>query len=245
MSHEIRTPLNVILGYTEILRERLPDGGTEYGVDIVEPLTRAGARLAETIEGILDVSRMEVGAFKLRPTALRVADVIRRCVGEVGILAQKQGLRLQCRIDEPEAVVRFDDYCLSHALLNLLSNAIKFTPQGSVDVWLGRATDGALQVSVRDTGVGISPEYLPRMFALFSQEDASYTRRFEGSGLGLALVKRYAEMNGARVGVSSTKGRGSTFVLEFSRESEVPRESRRQEVSADGDADDRDPAAVS
>ncbi len=245
MSHEIRTPLNVILGFAEIIRERLEEGGTEEDrSNIVEPILRAGARLAETVDGILDISKIETGTFEVRPTALPVAELVRRCVDDAEILAQKQGLRLDCRIDEPEAIVRCDEYCLSHALRNLLSNAIKFTREGGVTVWLGRAASGRLQLSVTDTGVGIAAEYLPRLFQAFSQEDPSNSRRFQGLGLGLALVKRYAEMNGARVTARSTKGRGSAFVIEFAPESELPPEVRADSLAADREPSVTAPAEV-
>lgn len=241
MSHEVRTPLNVILGYTEIIRERLHEGSAEDRLTLLEPITRASMRLTETIDGILDISQIETGSFKLRPVAVPIAEVIRRCVGNWKILAEKKGLRLDYRIDEPRAVIRFDEYCLSHSLGNLLSNAIKFTHEGGVTVWLGRAASGKLQLSVSDTGVGVAAEYLPRLFQAFSQEDPSITRRFEGSGLGLALVKRYAEINGACVTGSSSKGRGSTFVIEFPADCEVSPEAR---VNSSGPNREQVPAAV-
>ncbi|MBI2963040.1 MAG: HAMP domain-containing histidine kinase [Deltaproteobacteria bacterium] len=221
MSHEIRTPLNVILGYTEVIRDRLEEAGAEDRLTLLEPITRASMRLLETIDGILDLSKMEIGAFVLRPSALPVAGVIRRCVDDLKLLAEKKGLSLDCRIDEPQAVIRFDEYCLSRSLRNLLSNAIKFTHRGGVTVRLARGASGRLELSVADTGIGMAAEYLPRLFQAFSQEDAGHSRRFEGSGLGLALVKRYVEMNGAAVRAESSKGRGSTFVIEFPADGEL------------------------
>jgi CheY-like chemotaxis protein len=150
------------------------------------------------------------------------------------VLANQKGIVLACENREPDAVVSFDAHCLSGALMNLVSNAIKFTERGSVTVRVARGTDGALELAVVDTGVGIAPDYVPRLFESFSQEDQSTTRRFEGSGLGLALVKRYAELNDARVSVTSTKAVGSTFVIRFAPESEVVKQKPVRPTARDG-----------
>jgi len=218
MSHEIRTPLNIILGYNELI-----DGFMrEHGLDEMDPaldaVARAGRRLIATIDSILEISRIEAGAFELHRVSIVVAETIRRCVEEASVLAQRKGLELVAEIGAPEARILFDEHCLSQMLMNLLSNAIKFTDTGRVKVALSRDPSGELSLSVTDTGVGIGEEYLPRLFEPFSQEEVGTTRRFEGTGLGLALVKSYAELNGGRVSVTSTKGGGSVFCVHLGRE---------------------------
>src|SRR5207302_7644912 len=140
-----------------------------------------------TVGAILDLSRIETGAFELRPTVLTPALLVEKLVGDFQVLADEKGLSLSCQIDETSATVIFDEYCLTSALSNLLQNALKFTERGEVLVRLYSDTLGMLCLDVRDTGVGIAASYQARLFEPFSQEHFGYTRKFEGSGLGLAL----------------------------------------------------------
>jgi signal transduction histidine kinase/CheY-like chemotaxis protein len=232
MSHEIRTPLNIILGYNELVDDYLKDNGGDEMLPALDAVRRAGQRLIETIDSILEISRIEAGAFELNRVPIAVADTVRRCVEEAKVLAQRKGLELVTELRAPEARVLFDEHCLSHLLMNLLSNAIKFTDAGRITVGLERDAAGDLQLSVTDTGVGIAEEYLPKLFEPFSQEEIGTTRRFEGTGLGLALVKSYAELNGARLSVTSTKGVGSSFCIHFARELSDPAKPARAEDTA-------------
>ena len=224
MSHEIRTPLNVIFGYYEVIEEHLREHDENRYAGALESIQRAGKRLMDTIDGILDISKIETDSFEVHRTPLKLANVIERCAEEARVLAEQKGLVLESRIEEPNAAVVFDEYCLTHALLNLLSNAIKFTENGGVSIRLQRDKTGSITLSVVDTGVGIDAAYLPRLFETFSQEDQSMTRKFEGAGLGLALVKNYLALNRARITVESRKGWGSTFTIHFDRDSEVSSE---------------------
>ncbi|HLX38831.1 MAG TPA: ATP-binding protein, partial [Candidatus Binataceae bacterium] len=178
-------------------------------------------RLNRTIQGILDFSKIEARAFELRPQSVKLATMLERHVEDLRILAEQKGLRVRCVIDDAKATVLFDEYCLSGALTNLLQNAIKFTEQGSVTAKLYRGADRNLKISVTDTGIGIEPGYLTRIFEPFSQEESGYTRRFEGNGLGLALTRSYLQLNGAGITVQSQKGQGSIFTITFSPESEL------------------------
>ncbi len=221
MSHEIRTPLNVVLGYTDVLADEIDAQENEEMKEHLDAIRRAGRRLNRTIQGILDFSKIEARAFELRPQAVRLATMLERHVDDIRILAEQKNLRLRCVIDDPRGTVLFDEYCLSGALTNLLQNAIKFTEQGSVTAKLYRGTDRNLKISIIDTGIGIEPGYLARIFEPFSQEESGYTRRFEGNGLGLALTRSYLQLNGANISVQSQKGQGSTFTVNFSPESEL------------------------
>ncbi len=221
MSHEIRTPLNIILGYNELIGEILADSGNNEANGLFEPVRRASQRLLQTISGILDISKIETHQFNVDQHPLPLAPVIVRQEQEFRVMAEQRELGLRTEIDEPDAAVVFDEYCLSQALGNLINNAMKFTEQGEVVVRLYRDGDGRLAIDVRDTGVGIDPHYLPQLFEPFSQEDSSYTRQFDGAGLGLALTKRYLELNGATIDVRSEKGKGSVFIITFSTASEV------------------------
>ena len=218
MSHEIRTPLNILLGYSELIATHLEEIGDNSQKDFRDGIVRAGHRLMATIEAILDFSRIEAGAFEISPTSLELRPLIEKHLRDLEPLAGAKGLSLSLTVDAPHTRVVFDEYCLSSALLNLLQNAIKFTERGRVDVRLYEDPRGSVCVGVRDTGVGIDPAFLERLFEPFSQEDLGRNRRFEGSGLGLALTKRYLEMNGASISLESHKGLGSTFTIRFAPE---------------------------
>jgi PAS domain S-box-containing protein len=214
MSHEIRTPLNVILGLSSFVAEHLAEAGDQSQDQYLDGIRRASRRLLATIHGVLDLSRIEANGFEIKPTPVDLAAIVRQQVDELEPLARDRGIGLVARI-EAEPVVPFDEHCLSQALMNLIDNAIKFTDHGTVSVRLAVGPDGSPVLEVEDTGVGIDEAYLPRLFEPFSQEDFGHTRRFEGSGLGLALVRRYLDMNNACISVRSRKGAGSTFRIEF------------------------------
>jgi signal transduction histidine kinase len=221
MSHEIRTPLNVVLGYTDVLADEIDSQENEEMKEHLDAIRRAGRRLNRTIQGILDFSKIEARAFELRPQSVKLATMLEHHINDIRILAEQKNLRLRCVIDEPKATVLFDEYCLSGALTNLLQNAIKFTEEGSVTARLYRGSDRSLKISITDTGIGIEPGYLARIFEPFSQEESGYTRRFEGNGLGLALTRSYLQLNSATISVQSQKGQGSTFSISFAPESEL------------------------
>lgn len=229
VSHEVRTPLNIILGYTEHLEQRLAASGeTAYRAEL-ESIDRAGKRLLATIRGILDLSRIEAHAFELNPVAVQLAPMLERLIAEFRVLAEQKGLALSCVIDEHQAAVRFDEYCLSHALSNLLQNAINYTAAGRVEARLYRDGLGCLCIDVSDTGVGISEEYMPRLFEPFSRE-AGAKRGSQGTGLGLTLTRRYLEVNDSSLSVISAKGRGTVFTIHFAHKSES--DARSDEQSA-------------
>ena len=218
VTHEIHTPLNIILGYADLMTERLAELGDGRESDYAEPVRRASKRLLDTVASILEISKIESGAYRLDPRLIMLGEFVERLVGEFRVLAAKKGLALSARIDEPRAAVSFDEACLSNALTNLLQNAIKFTERGEVSVRLWRDARAALCLDVRDTGVGIDADYLPHIFEAFSQENPGLTRRFEGVGLGLSLVRKYLELNGAEIAVASEKHKGSTFTIRFARD---------------------------
>jgi signal transduction histidine kinase len=216
VTHEIHTPLNIILGYADLMAERLTELSDPRASDYADPVRRAGKRLLDTVSSILEFSKIESGAYRIDPKPIVLGEFIERLLGEFRILAIKKGLALNAEIDEPRAVVSFDEICLANVLTNLLQNALKFTERGEVAVRLWR--DAALFLQVRDTGVGIDANYLPHVFEAFSQENPGLTRRFEGVGLGLSLVRKYLELNGAEIAVASEKHRGSTFTIRFARD---------------------------
>jgi CheY-like chemotaxis protein len=217
---------------------------------LLDAIRRASTRLINTIEGILDISKMETRTLEVKPAPLGLPALIQRVLDEIRASVERSHVSLSCGIEERRAVVLCDEYCLTRSLSNLLSNAIKFTPEGEVEIRLYRNADGVLSIDVRDTGVGIDPSYLPRLFEPFTQEDSGYTRQFEGSGLGLALTKRYLDLNGASIAVKSEKGRGSTFTIQFPRQIELsappaaPQDAVAPALAAPAADDGRKPAIL-
>jgi CheY-like chemotaxis protein/anti-sigma regulatory factor (Ser/Thr protein kinase) len=207
---------------------------------MVEGMRRAAKRLEATIDSILDISKIESGVLDLRPEPIVLATVVERQIGDFQPLASAKGLTLAAKIDEPNAAVSFDPYCLSNALMNLVANAVKFTPSGEVRIEVSRDPDRNLCLRVCDTGVGIALTFLPRVGEPFAQEESGFTRRSEGTGLGLALTKRYLELNGARLSVESEKGRGSVFTMHFSTEL-APRADARPVSSGRGSTSSVEP----
>ena len=214
MSHEIRTPLNVILGYTNVVAEYLED---VKGVpsDLLERVQRAGDRLLRTIQSVLDMSRMEAKSFPIAPRRIELASFLERLVEDFRLVADRKGLFVQLLPENPAATAIVDEYCLAQAVGNLIENAIKFTETGGVTLRLSSESDATAVIAVSDTGKGIEAKFLPHLFQPFSQEDVGLTRRYEGAGLGLALVKRYVELNGGELSVDSEKTRGAVFRIRF------------------------------
>ena len=180
MSHEVRTPINIILGYSDLVAGYLAEQGDDSQAEYLGAIARAGQRLLRTISGIIDYSKLGAGSLKAMPAMLALAPLVLCQLASVQELARKKGLTLTYVNEVPAAEVWFDEYCLTNALSNLLENAIKFTHEGGAAVRVYRDGEGTLCLGLSDTGIGIDIDYLPRLLEPFSQEDASFTRRFEG-----------------------------------------------------------------
>ena len=215
MSHEIRTPLNIILGYTNVIAEKFLPSAAPSDRRFFDSVQRGGERLMRTVDMILSVSRLQSGEYTLKQAEVDIAALVRGIAADHQRLAQEKQLQLSA-IDECGSVLLLvDEYCIAQAVSNLLHNAIKFTFRGSVQLRVYRDAAGRVAISCSDTGIGISPEYLPRLFTRYSQEEAGYNRPFEGLGLGMALVKEYLALNNATISAQSEKGVGSTFLITF------------------------------
>ncbi|HEU4343386.1 MAG TPA: response regulator [Candidatus Binatia bacterium] len=213
MSHELRTPLNAVLGFSEVLLERmfgdLNPKQEEYLRDILE----SGRHLLSLINDVLDLSKIEAGRMELELGTFDIGMTFQHAFMLVEERAKRHGIQLAVQIDEQLGDFTGDERKFRQILLNLLSNAIKFTPDGgSISV---RATKTAqfLEVSVSDTGIGIAPEDQQRIFEEFRQAAADSSRKSEGTGLGLALAKKFVELHGGKIRVESAVGRGSTFTF--------------------------------
>ncbi|MDT8323204.1 MAG: HAMP domain-containing sensor histidine kinase, partial [Bacteroidota bacterium] len=211
MSHEIRTPLHVILGYVELLRA--PDEEIGHEKDsFIDSMKNAGGRLMRTVEEVLHISSLRAGTFKTHKEDVDAVDMTRTLVRSYRSLATDRGLGLVFRSTLVRAQVHADRYCIEQVLTNLIDNAVKYTENGSVEVSID-GSENDCRISVRDSGIGISEEYIRHVFDVFSQEEIGYNRPYDGLGLGLALTKRYVELHGGDITVRSEKGHGSEFIV--------------------------------
>ena len=216
MSHELRTPLNAIIGYSQMLREDAVGAEQSQLRDDLEKIERAGHILLGIINDVLDLSKIEAGRMEVKIEKVDVAPVLQDVYDAVGPLARQQGNTVSLDCPEDARLAYADLTKFRQSLLNLVNNACKFTQNGRISVAVRRHSSGAaewIEVRVSDTGIGIHPEHLGKLFQPFSQVDDSATRKYDGTGLGLAISKRFCQMMGGDIGVESIPGRGSCFSL--------------------------------
>ncbi len=212
MSHELRTPLNAILGFSQVLREGMFGEVNEKQKEYLEDILSSGNHLLSLINDVLDLSKVEAGQIELELAPFSLRDALERGVVMLRERASKDGVQLTLATDPEVDVVDGDERRIRQVIFNLLSNAVKFTPDGgSVDVSAARV-NGEVRVSVADTGPGLASEDHERIFEEFQQTETGIEQS-EGTGLGLALSKRFVELHGGRIWVDSEVGRGSTFVF--------------------------------
>ena len=212
LSHELRTPLNAILGWSAMLRQRTLS--QDKVLQALETIERNAKSQAQLIEDILDVSRIITGKLRLQVRLVPLATVIESAIESVRLAAEAKSIRLQSVLDSQAGLLLGDANRLQQVVWNLLSNALKFTPKdGRVEIRLKRVNSHA-EITVSDTGLGISSEFLPFVFDRFRQQDSTTTRSYGGLGLGLAIVRQLVELHGGTVTVVSPGiGQGTTFTV--------------------------------
>jgi two-component system, NtrC family, sensor kinase len=213
MSHELRTPLNAIIGFSEVLGERMFGELNEKQAEYTEDILSSGRHLLSLINEILDLSKVEAGRMELELTRFDLPLAIENARTFVRERATKHGITLDVSVDERLGDFVGDERKIKQILLNLLSNAVKFTPEGGRIGIKARQADGAVEISVSDTGIGISPEDQAKIFEEFRQVGTDYAHKMEGTGLGLTLAKKFVELHGGRIWVESEVGKGSTFTF--------------------------------
>jgi len=224
MSHELRTPLNAVIGFSEVLQERFFGDLNEKQAEYVTDINTSGRHLLTLINDVLDLSKIEAGRMQLRVSSFGLSDVLQNTVALLRERATRQGIMLRVDVDPAIGVIEADERMLKQVLFNLLSNALKFTARGGhVDI-SARGDGDDVAVSVRDDGVGIAEADQSRIFEEFEQAGTSHLQ--EGTGLGLALSRRFVELHGGRLSVESEPGRGSTFIFTLPR-------TRRSSAGAD------------
>ncbi len=230
ISHELRTPLSIIVGFAETMLFAPESYGRElpavYRSDLIE-IYNSSRHLLGLIDDVLDLSQIEAGRMGLVKEPTDLAEVIREAAEMLQRLAQRKGLYLRVEIEEPLPILELDRTRIRQVLLNLLNNGVRYTERGGITVQ-ARVEDEQLRVSVADTGPGISPENLQRIFESFYQVDASVSRRHGGIGLGLALSRYFIEMHGGRIWAESQPGVGSCFSFSLPLEREVRERGERR-----------------
>jgi PAS domain S-box-containing protein len=217
MSHELRTPLNAIILYTELLRDEATDQGLEEFLPDLKKIHGAAKHLLALINDVLDLSRIESGKLELLLETFDVPAMIRDVVTTIQPLAQKNANRLEVHCPDDVGSMHADLTKVRQSLFNLLSNACKFTESGTIRLEVARAErdGGWFTFRVADTGIGMIPSHLDKLFKPFSQVDPSATRRFGGTGLGLAITRHFCETMGGDITVESQPGIGSTFTIQL------------------------------
>ena len=219
MSHELRTPLNAIIGFSEVLIERMFGELNEKQADYLKDIYTSGKHLLALINDILDLSKIEAGRMELELSAFDAPAALANAMTLVRERATQHGIALGLEVAMALGEIRADERKFKQIVLNLLSNAVKFTPDGGkVDVRATLADDDMIAVAVSDTGVGIAQEDQAAVFEEFRQVGRHYTDKQEGTGLGLALTKRFVELHGGALSVVSEPGRGSTFTFTIPRQ---------------------------
>ncbi len=218
MSHEIRTPINIMVGNVGYLSELFGEKMDTEARGCFDGIDLASKRIIRTVELILNMSELQTGIYKPSFEIVDIdSQVLKNLYNEYQLVAKQKGIDFiyKCKVKESEIIC--DEYCVTQIFANLIDNAIKYTKKGKVEILLDKNSSGNILVEIKDTGIGISKEFLARMFDPFVQEEQGYTRAYEGNGLGLALVKNYCNLNNAIIEVESEKNFGSTFRVIFNR----------------------------
>ena len=213
VSHELRTPLNAIIGFSEVLLDPALTVSPPEQKEFLENILVSGKHLLRLINELLDLSKIEAGKKELQLEAVDLHKLIESATATLRPLAAKKTITVEAVVDGAIPALSADAGKISQVLLNLLGNAIKFTPDGGRVAVEAGVRDGAVEVAVSDTGIGIEPEDQARVFEAFQQAESAGTGRPEGTGLGLTLAKTFVEMHGGRIWVTSEIGRGSTFTF--------------------------------
>jgi signal transduction histidine kinase len=213
MSHELRTPLNAIIGFSEVLSERMFGEINEKQADYLKDIHESGRHLLSLINDILDLSKIEAGRMDLELSTFDLPSALSNAMTLVRERAQRHGIALSLEVDKKLGAFQADERKFKQIVLNLLSNAVKFTPDGGRVAVSAKKDTTHVEIAVRDTGIGIAPEDQASVFEEFKQVGRDYTKKAEGTGLGLALTRRFVELHGGEVRVQSALGKGSTFTI--------------------------------
>jgi len=213
MSHELRTPLNAVIGFSEVLLERMFGEVNEKQEEYLQDILSSGKHLLSLINDILDLSKIEAGRMELEALPFDLPAALDNALTLIKERAARNSIGLAVHVDPRIGEVVADERKVKQVLLNLLSNAVKFTPEGGTITMTAILNGGMVEISVADTGIGIAPEDQAAVFEEFRQVGTDYARKREGTGLGLALARRLVELHGGALTLQSELGKGSTFTF--------------------------------
>jgi signal transduction histidine kinase len=213
MSHELRTPLNAIIGFSEVLGEKYFGELTPKQLEYANDIHSSGKHLLSLINDILDLSKIEAGRMELDLADFDMPSALQNAMTLVRERAQRHGIALDLKTDPALGSFRADERKFKQIMLNLLSNAVKFTPEGGKVGVSAKLNGKAVEIAVSDSGVGIAAADQQAIFEEFKQVGSDYTKKAEGTGLGLALTKRFIELHGGTIRVASAPGKGATFTF--------------------------------
>ncbi len=218
ISHEIRTPINVLLSYSSLIEAELPDDLNEDLKESFNYMRSAGKRIVRTVDLILNMSEVLIGTYQFKTEKIDVCKaIIQPVFNEYRFSAQSKGIDFEFIHEEEDFIILGDEFSLQQVITNIIDNAIKYTEEGFVKIHCRFNDDEKILLTIEDSGIGIKQEYLNNIFELFSQEDQGYTRKFEGNGLGMALVKSYCNMNEVDINIESEKWKGTKVTLTFNK----------------------------
>jgi PAS domain S-box-containing protein len=230
ISHEIRTPLNGIIGMTGLIKESFQDSIKREDEELFEGIDYSTRRLVRTVDLILNYSRLQVGEYPLFPKKIELSAICQNLVRDYAIEAKNKFIEIIFQNDCQNSTIFADEYSIAMAVSNIIGNAIKFSSRGIINLILRKDSNGVIILDIIDKGIGIGVEYLDKIFEPYRQEQMGYGRAYDGIGLGLALVKKILELNGASISVKSIKGEGTTFTINFgnmAKPNKKKKESRR------------------
>jgi signal transduction histidine kinase len=225
-SHELRTPLSNMMGYADVIAEEAPSSLQPFA----EAIQESGEDLLRTLDALLYLSGLRAGAYSLDPQELDFRTIVRECVSPFTAQADECGIALTTNLPDEPVTACIDPTASEQIVKNLVDNAVKFTREGSVRVGM-RSEPDAVVVTVTDTGVGIAEEFRPHLFEDFKQESEGLTREYSGTGIGLAVTKRFADLIGAGIEVESEKGVGTRFTVRFPRSPATQAENREERAA--------------
>jgi len=218
MSHEIRSPINVVLSFSNLIKSEVEDKIDDDLKEGFKSISNAGKRIIRTVDLLLNMSEIQTQTYDYVPVEYDLLnDILYTLLPEYQITAKEKKLNFVIENKTEKAKIIGDLYTLEQIFANLIDNAIKYTNRGAIVIRIFTDEIGLIICEIQDSGIGISSEFMEKLFLPFTQEEQGYTRKYEGNGLGLALVKKYCELNGIDISVKSKKGEGTTFALKFSR----------------------------
>jgi len=225
MSHELRTPLNAIIGYSELMLEEVEATPAAHLAPDLKKILWSGNHLLELINSLLDISKIEAGKMELFEETFAIKNVVENVLLAVQLLVKAKGNTLRCEFEDDLGTIKADVTKVRQALFNLLSNASKFTENGVITVTVTRRQEGIAEwvcVCVKDTGIGMTPEQLGKLFRPFMQADPSITSKYGGTGLGLSISRNFCQIMGGDIEVESEFGNGSAFTMKLPIHQKLP-----------------------